>query len=142
MLSTQEAEKLIQKIPKGISPESHRAACSVVTGIRDGKSLKEIAAYYWLPDELAQEWWDYFNFSEVGPTEKKKRGSKTAKLDAFIKQNIGKTYKSNDIISMCEITTPTLYNYINANRGFFKKVGRGNYLIIDPSIERNEAKKG
>lgn len=140
MLSTQEAEKLFKRIPRGISPESHRAACSVVTGVKDGKSLKEITTYYWLSNELAQEWWDFFNFSEVRPLEKKKRGAKTSKLDIFIKSNIGKTLKSTEIIDQCEITTPTLYNYINANRGFFKKVSRGQYLIIDPAEQRKSDK--
>lgn len=140
MLNTQEAEKLIQRIPRGISPESHRAACSIVTGVKDGKSLKEIVTYYWLSNELAQEWWDFFNFSEVRPLEKKKRGAKTSKLDGFIKSNIGKTLKSTEIIDQCEITTPTLYNYINANRGYFKKVSRGTYTIIDPNLERQASK--
>jgi len=140
MLSIQEAEKLIQKIPRGISPESHRAACSIVTGVKDGKSLKEIITYYWLSNELAQEWWDLFKFSEVRPLEKKKRGAKTSKLDVFVKSNIGKTIKSADIIEQCEITTPTLYNYINSNRGYFKKVSRGCYLIVDPVEERKAEK--
>ena len=140
MLSTQEAEKLIKKIPRGISPEENRTACSVVTGVKDGKSLKEIKTYYWLSDELANKWWDFFNFSDMGVVEKKKRGNKTSKLDSYIKSNIGKTLKSSEIIESCEITTPTLYNYINANRGFFKKVSRGQYLIIDPAEQRKSDK--
>lgn len=140
MLSIQEAEKLIQRIPSNISPESRRAACSIITGVKDGKSLKEITTYYWLSNELAQEWWDFFNFSDVRPVEKKKRGAKTSKLDIFIKSNIGKTLKSTEIIEQCEITTPTLYNYINANRGYFKKVSRGTYEIINPDLERRASK--
>lgn len=136
MLSHQEAEKLISQIPAPISPEDRRAACSVVIGVRDGKTLSEITRYYWLPEELGKKWWDFFGFSDIKPTERKKRGIKTAKLDQFVKSNIGKTFKSTEIIEQCEITTPTLYNYINANRGFFKKVGRGNYLILDPNLER------
>lgn len=111
-----------------------------MTGVKDGKSLKEITTYYWLSDELAQEWWDFFNFSDVRPVEKKKRGAKTSKLDIFIKSNIGKTLKSTEIIEQCEITTPTLYNYINANRGYFKKVSRGTYEIINPDLERRASK--
>lgn len=140
MLSPLQAESLIRRIPREVTAEDNRAACSVVTGVRDGKSLKEIISYYWLPEELAQKWWDYFNFSEVAPEEKKKRGGKTAKVDEYIKSSIGKTLKSNDIIEACEITTPTLYNYINANRGYFKKVSRGTYLIIDPATERKADK--
>ena len=137
MLSIQEAEKLIQKIPRGISPESHRAACSIVTGVKDGKSLKEIITYYWLSNELAQEWWDFFNFSEVRPLEKKKRGAKTSKLDGFIKSNIGKTVTPKQVSEEVGISLPTFYNFYNANRGFFKKVKRGEFEIINPDVIRN-----
>jgi transposase len=136
MLSPVQAERLIQSLPKPITHEDHRTACSVIIGVRDGKSLSQIVSYYSLSNELANKWWNKFNFSEVRPVEKKKRGAKTSKLDAFIKENIGKTLKSNEIIERCEITTPTLYNYINANRGYFKKVARGSYLIVDPQEER------
>jgi hypothetical protein len=140
MLSPVQAERLIQSLPRPISPEDNRTACSIITGVRDGKTLSQIISYYSLSHDLAQKWWDKFNFSEIRPIEKKKRGAKTSKLDSFIKDNIGKTLKSNEIIEKCEITTPTLYNYINANRGFFKKVSRGTYLIIDPTQERKAEK--
>jgi hypothetical protein len=140
MLSHQEAEKLIKRIPQNISNEDRRVACSVITGVRDDKPLSEIIKYYWLPEEVAQKWWDFFSLSDVKATERKKRGAKTAKLDNFIKSNIGKTFTSNEIVSQCEITVPTLYNYINANRGFFKKVSRGTYLIIDPEQQRKQEK--
>ena len=140
MLNPQEAEVLIKRIPDQISPEDRRAACSVVIGFRDGKSLSEITKYYWLESQIALQWWNFFNFSEVRPAEKQKRGVKTSKLDDFIKSNIGKELKSSDIIEQCGITTPTFYNYLNANRGFFKKIGRGNYLILDPMIERKHDK--
>ena len=142
MLSPVQAERLIQSLPHPISPEDNRTACSVVTGVRDGKTLSQIISYYSLSHDLAQKWWDKFNFSEVSPIEKKKRGAKTSKLDSFIKDNIGKTLKSNEIIEKCEITTPTLYNYINTNRGYFQKIKRGEYLIIDPNIKRMEDKTG
>lgn len=140
MLSFQEAEKLINKIPQNIDNEDRRAACSVITGVRDDKPLSDIIKYYWLPEETAKKWWDFFGFSDIKATERKKRGIKTAKLDSFIKSNIGKTFTSNELIEKCEITTPTLYNYINANRGYFKKISRGTYLILDPEAERKQEK--
>ena len=73
--------------------------------------------------------------------------SKTLKISNFetlegkgIKANIGETLLSSDIIEKCGISTPTFYNYMNANRGQFKRVSRGSYLIMDPSKERKEAK--
>lgn len=142
MITQKELEDLLKKLPKNLSHEDHRVACSVATGVRDGKTLAEIIKYYWLPQDLAHEWWIKFNFDKSAPVERRKRGSKTAKLDLFIKENIGKTISSNEIIEKCEITTPTFYNYMNANRGFFKKESRGMYTILDPSKERETAKKG
>lgn len=141
MLSPQEAEKLIASVPRQETPESHRTAASVVIGVRDGKTLSEIIKYYWLSPDLANHWWNQFGFGDVAPAERKKRGSKTNALDSFVKDNVGKTIKSSEIIEKCNITTPTFYNYMNANRGFFKKAGRGLYTIIDPSKERLEAKR-
>jgi hypothetical protein len=141
MLDPQKAEKLISSVPRTESAESQRTAASIVTAVRDGKTLAEAIKYYWLNEELAKRWWTEFGFDDVAPAERKKRGGKTAALDAFVKENIGKTIKSSEIIEKCEITTPTFYNYMNANRGFFKKSGRGMYTIVDPSQERMQAKK-
>lgn len=136
MLSLQEAEQLIRSIPRSESPESQRVATCIVTAVRDGKTFNEAVAYYWLDKKLAEHWWNRFGLNDAAPVQRKKRGSKTASLDAFVKANIGKTLKSSEIIEQCNITTPTFYNYMNANRGFFKKAGRGMYSIIDPAQER------
>ena len=141
MISQKEVENLLAKVPRAASNEEHRAAASVAIGVRDGKSLAEIVKYYWIPKELAEKWWSNFGFDDVAPVERKKRGSKSAVLDLFIKSNIGKTITANDVIEKCNITAPTFYNYMTANRGYFKKESRGVYKIIDPSKERLEAKK-
>lgn len=141
MLSPQEVEKYIARVPRTESPESQRTAASIVVGIKDGKTLTEIVKYYWLNEDLANRWWNEFGFGDLAPAERKKRGGKTSALDLFVKDNIGNTIKSSEIIEKCGITTPTFYNYMNANRGYFKKAGRGLYTIIDPSKERLEAKK-
>lgn len=134
--------RMIGIIPKSVSQEDYRTACSVVSGFYSNKSLFETIKYYSLDQMSAHHWWKFFSFdSGFGIESKVKKGSKTQALDSFVKENIGKTFKSNEIIALCDITNPTLYNYINANRGSFKKVGRGCYEIIDSSEERTKAKK-
>jgi hypothetical protein len=132
--------KLINSIPKDIVGEDYRIACCVVTGCLRGRSLSELIKYYSVDNDRALYWWDHFGFSNIAVTEKKKRGQKTATLESFVKSNIGKTYKSTEILALCNITNPTLYNFINANRGYFKKVGRGQYEIVDMESQRVKEK--
>lgn len=106
----------------------------------NNKTYKEIVRYYSLSVSLSEKWWEYFNFGDIKFQEKNKRGSKSSSLDSFVKSNFGNTYKSSDIVKICNITNPTLYNFINANRGYFKKVSRGEYQIIDPNSERIKEK--
>lgn len=141
MISQKEVENLLARVPRDLSHEDHRAAASVAIGVRDGKTLSEIIKYYWIQEDLAKKWWSEFGFDNSAPVERRKRGSKTAKLDSYIKESIGKTLTSNEIIEVCDITTPTFYNYLNANRGYFHKVARGQYKIIDPAKERIDSKK-
>jgi hypothetical protein len=35
-----------------------------------------------------------------------------------------------------QISLPTFYNFYNANRGYFKKVKRGHFEILNPKEER------
>lgn len=140
MLKQIEVEKLIASVPRSSTPEDHRAAASVAIGARDDKSLADIIKYYGINKELAVKWWTFFGFDDGAKLEKKKRGSKSSTLESFINLNIGQTVSSADIIEKCEISTPTFYNFLNANRGFFRKVSRGMYMILDPNQERKEAK--
>lgn len=134
--------KMINTLPKPIDQEEYRTAASIISGFYSNKTLNEIIKHYSLSKESSYKWWNYFGFnSNQTNNNKAKKGSKSSSLDSFVKENIGKTFKSNEILSICDITNPTLYNYINANRGYFKKVGRGLYEIIDASEERSKVKK-
>lgn len=115
-------------------------ACSVIVGVRDEKTLSEIIKYYWLPEEDAKTWWEFYGFDNVTKRERKKRNNKASAIDQFVKSNIGKTLKTSDIISATGVTSPTFYNYLNANRGWFKKEGKGSYTIINPDELRKEEK--
>ena len=123
MLTQHQVLDLISKIPPSADNHARRVACSVIIGVRDEKTLSEIVKYYWLPEEDAKTWWEFYGFDNVTKRERQKRTSKTSALDDFVKSNIGKTLKTADIVSQTGITAPTFYNYLNANRGWFKKVG-------------------
>lgn len=134
--------RMIKLIPAKTSQEDYRVACSIISGFYSNKSLLETIKYYSIDQLEAKKWWEFFSFhSAFGNESKPKRGSKNQMLDSFVKENIGKTFKSSEIVVLCDITNPTLYNYITANRGAFKKVGRGLYEILDPNEERSRAKR-
>lgn len=133
---------MIKMIPKKSSQEDYRVAASIISGYYSNKSLLETIRYYSLDSLIAKNWWEFFGFhAAFGDENRAKKGSKSLALESFVKENVGKTFKSNEILTICDITNPTLYNYINANRGAFKKVGRGLYEILDSSEERSKAKK-
>ncbi len=128
----------MRKIPYDIDGQQTRVASSIVIGVRDDKSLSEIIKYYWLPEEDAKYWWNFFGFEGSSKRESKKRVGKKSAIDQFIKSNIGKTVSAKSICSELNITTPTFYNYFNKNRSYFKKASKGEYLIIDPQSLREE----
>jgi predicted transcriptional regulator of viral defense system len=72
----------------------------------------------------------------------KKRSNKKEEVIYFIKQNIGETLTPAEIAEACEISMPTMYNFINSNIGYFKKVKRGVYEIVDAENERRKARSG
>lgn len=135
-----EIDRLVKSIPRTVTGEEYRIACAVATGGTRGKSLTECCRYYSLDLETASKWWDIFSIKGQTSESGRKRGHKTSQLESFVKSNIGKTLKSTDIIKACDITAPTLYNFINSNRGYFKKAGRGVYEIIDMESQRVKEK--
>jgi hypothetical protein len=69
-----------------------------------------------------------------------KRSDKNNAIKKFLESNIGKTIKPQDLVDASGISMPTFYNFYNANRGYFKKVKRGQFEIIDPNAERDKDK--
>lgn len=138
MLSQQEAEQLIRSVPRETSTHDLRVAASVVTGVRDDKTLSEIIKYYWLSEEDAKRWWEFFGFDNLKQRERSKRIDKTSLLNEFVRSNIGKTLSVKDICNQLNISGPTFYSYFNSYRQHFKKVQHGYYMIIDPEEERKK----
>lgn len=138
MLNQKTVERLEKSIPMDCNGEDRRAAYCVITGLRDGKTAREIARYYTVDTDLVDKWIKFFDVestsSEIGA---KKRGRKGSDLTNYVKSNIGKTVTPKDVAEELGISLPTFYNFYNANRGFFKKVKRGEFQIINPEHARN-----
>lgn len=143
MITRKELDSLIKSLPRNISQEEWRTAACVATGVSYDKSLPDIIKTYSINSEVAKKWWNQFNFNDFGSPEptKKKKGKTSQVLSDFVKNNIGKTITANLIADECKVSLPTVYNFINSNRSWFKKVGRGLYLVLDAEEERKNAKK-
>ncbi|MEY3376896.1 MAG: hypothetical protein RL463_1206 [Bacteroidota bacterium] len=140
MLTHQAAENIIKTIPAEVGGEDRRAAYATVTGVKDGKSVKEISHYYSVDIDLVNKWIEFFNLDNTTVKKDVKRGRKSKDLISYVKSNIGKTVTPKDVANELGISLPTFYNFLNANRGFFKKVKRGEFQIINPDDIRNSEK--
>ena len=136
MISQSTVEKLTKQIPMEATGEDRRAAYCVLGGIRDGKSAREITRYYSVELSLVEKWMNFFNIESDSSTAKAKRGRKGKDLNNYIKSNIGRTVTPKTVSEELGISLPTFYNFYNANRGFFKKIKRGEFQIINPDEAR------
>jgi hypothetical protein len=127
-------------IPSDSAGEDRRAAYSVIAGIKDDKNMKQIATYYSVSDELVLKWYNFFSLEDRSVSTKGRRGRKGKDLTNYVKTNFGKTITPKLVVEELGISLPTFYNFYNANRGFFKKVKRGEFQIVDPSAERSASK--
>jgi len=143
MISLVERERLVKIVYQNHSqtnPERTRAGCCVATGYYNEKSLPEICAYYQVSQDDGLYWWEYFGFnSELAkPAKRKKR--KQSDIFAFLKENSGKKITVKQLVEECSISSPTAYKFINENPGWFKKVKRGVYEVVNADEERRKAK--
>lgn len=136
MLTRAQIENYVQEIPKEIDAEDRRAAYATITGFAEDKSIKEIQSYYSLSPEMVNRWMDYFKFTAERSERAGKRTSKTKKIESYLKDNVGKTVTPKQVAEEVGMSLPTFYNFYNANTGYFKKVQRGSFEILDPKQER------
>ena len=140
MLDAQQEKVLTGMIPSGTSGEELRVAYSIITGIRDDKNLSQIITYYSLDSETALKWYNFFSFDSRTISSTVRRGRKGKDLIGYVKSNVGKTVTPKSIVEELGISLPTFYNFYNSNRGFFKKIKRGEFEIVDPNLERTNSK--
>ena len=142
MITRNELDRLVSCLPKNLSTEERRIATCVATGAHYDKSLPEIVKFYSLNRETATEWWDKFNFNDFNKSKTFEKKSKPQKvLQDFVKSNINQEVTANHLAEACEVSLPTVYTFITNNRGWFKKIARGLYLIVDAEKEREKQKK-
>lgn len=140
MLSSQQEKVLISMIPSEVEGEDRRAAYSVITGIKDDKNLSQIIIYYSISEELALKWYNFFSFDKEAGLVQNRRGRKGKDLTGYVKSNVGKVVTPKNVVEELGISLPTFYNFYNANRGFFKKIKRGEFQIVNPDLERSISK--
>lgn len=140
MLNSQQEKKFIGMIPADITGEDRRAAYAVITGLREDKTAAQICAYYSVSKDLVQKWYEFFAISDIPAQAKGRRGRKGKDLTGYVKSNIGKTVTPKEVVEALGISLPTFYNFYNANRGYFKKIKRGEFEIINPDEQRSISK--
>lgn len=139
MITNQEVTERLAKLPKGVDPEEWRYTAACLSGIRDGLTSKQVSSYHNVPIEFVVDYYKNNNFE----TQKEGKGSrkrKSSDINNFIKQNIGREITPVEFAEEVGISLPTFYNYFNANRGWFKKIKRGLFEIVDAEATRQSEK--
>ena len=145
MISLQEKERLVKIVNQSRfphRPELGRAGYCVITGYFNEKPLQEICNFYSITKEDAQYWWDQFGFDSSMAKPTKKRGRKKDQIFEYLKSKVGEQLTPTQISEDCDVSMPTVYGFINSNIGWFKKVKRGVYEIVDADEERKQARRG
>ena len=86
--------------------------------------------------EIYEKYADMFNFKERMVKQMTGRKSKQDNIVNFLNGNVGKVVTPVQLATDVQISLPTFYNFYNANRGYFKKVKRGHFEILNPKEER------
>jgi DNA invertase Pin-like site-specific DNA recombinase len=134
-------DKQIETMLKTVPNELYRDVAGALTGAKNGMSASETAKFYSITVPFVQECWNKYGLTtETASTSTGKRSDKNNAIKKFLESNIGKTIKPQDLVDASGISMPTFYNFYNANRGYFKKVKRGQFEIIDPNTEREKDK--
>lgn len=138
MLTRTQIDEYIKEIPKDIDADERRAAYATITGFAEDKSVNEICSYYSLNSETVSHWINYFNLASTKSQKSGKKSGKTKTIQDYLSNNIGKTVNFTKMAEEIGVSAPTVYNFYNANRSYFKKVSRGNFEILDPKAERTK----
>jgi len=137
MITEKEIKSILDKTPS----ESYREVAAALTGAKNQMSVSETAKFYGVPSDLVKEVWEKHGLLSTNAISSEgKRSRKSGVIEAYLKENIGKTITPQDLVSATGISMPTFYNYYNANRGFFRKIKRGQFEIVDPNKERQSSK--
>ena len=125
-------DNLIAKVPV----DDHREAASVIYGHYKQWAPAKTIKHYNLSDSVYSYYADLFDFTERRENIMAGRKSKQDNIVNFLTGNVGKVVTPIEVAKDVAISLPTFYNFYNANRGYFKKVKRGHFEIVDPKVER------
>ena len=133
---TPEFNKVYQNLIALVNPDHHREAASVIYGHYKEWSPSKTAKYYNISEEIYEKYAEMFNFKERMVKQMTGRKSKQDNIVNFLNGNVGKVVTPVQLATDVQISLPTFYNFYNANRGYFKKVKRGHFEILNPKEER------
>ena len=133
---TPEFNKIYQNLIALVKPDDHREAASVIYGHYKEWSPSKTAKYYNISEEIYEKYAEMFNFKERMVKQMTGRKSKQDNIVNFLNGNVGKVVTPVQLATDVQISLPTFYNFYNANRGYFKKVKRGHFEILNPKEER------
>lgn len=136
MITDKEIDQILRTVPS----DEQREVSSALIGARDNMTPQEIAKYYSMPVENVIKYWEKYDVTTTAGINKGKRAKKSGLIESFLKENYGKTITPHDVVSATGISMPTFYNFFNTNRGYFKKIKRGQFEIINPDKEREASK--
>jgi hypothetical protein len=137
MITQKEIDQILKTVPNDIA----REVASALIGARDNMTPKEIARHYSVPFENVVKYLTQYDLlSETETVSRGKRAKKSGLIEEYLKQNYGKTITPHDVVEATGISMPTFYNFFNSNRGYFKKIKRGQFEVINPDKEREASK--
>lgn len=139
MTTNQEITERLARLPKQTDGETWRYTASCLSGMRDGLTAKQVSAYYTVPIDFVNNYYKNNQF-EVQKEGKGSRKRKSSEINNFIKENIGREITPAQFAEEVGVSLPTFYNFFNANRGWFKKVKRGLFEIVDANATRQSEK--
>lgn len=93
-----------------------------------------------LQEANRQDWLQFYENGNDDPN--RPRRDKTARMMQFVKDNVGQTVSPQGLADAAEAAIGTSYAFIDANRFMFRKVGTGQFLILDTVGDRAAAKSG
>lgn len=130
--------QLMNTVEQPLDSDNERTASSVIYSYYKNWNLHKAIKYYSLDPELAEKYWNHFNFKlkEGGQTMSRPK-TKQNNIVSYLEKNVGEVVTPAKVSTDVSISLPTFYNFYNTNRQFFKKVKRGQFEIVNPESERN-----
>lgn len=137
MITDKKIGEILATEYRNVSGDEQRVVSSALTAVKYNMTAAEASKYYGVPVTTIEGIWAKHGFAgKTSSTAKKSR--KANVIQDWLKANIGKTVTPKDVVDATGISMPTFYNFYNSNVGYFKKVKRGQFLILDPQAERTK----